>query len=100
MKREGFLKRRWLEFRMGHGTYLSFFISFTQFVLIAYEFAFKEYIDSVLVFGIIFCATYMPVATLIGHWHNIHQQDTDIKIRMKYVVDEMKAMEKRLEAKL
>ena len=95
MKKQGFMRRRWLDFRQGHGAYFSFILSFTNFVLIAYNFLFVEWMD-LWQFGVLFFMTYIPGAVLVGHWHNQTQQAVDIEIRMKHVVDEIKASEKRI----
>ena len=96
MKKRGFIRRRWLDFRQGHGQYFSFALNFTQFVIVTYTMYFNEWITELWQFGVLFCLTYIPGAIVVGYWHNKTQQHVDIKIRMKHVVDEIRESEKRI----
>lgn len=74
-----FLRKRWLDFRNGHSIYLAFVLTFTNFILISYNFAvakisfLSDTIGSLPFFVILFIALYVPAAMLIGYWHRRHQ---------------------------
>jgi hypothetical protein len=80
-------KRRWFDFRMGHGTYLSFLLSFTNFLLISYNFLvsqvpfLQQLFPSILEFAVLGAVVYIPLAIYIGHWHNTKQLGTDITVQ-------------------
>ena len=73
--KEGWMRRRWWEFRQGHSVYLIFMLTFTNFILISYRLLiekipfFKELVPDLWVFAITFIAFYLPAAILIGYWH-------------------------------
>ncbi len=64
------LRRRWIEFCMGHTHYLYFLFGFSNFVLIAYNFG----LDAIgagrpiglPVFAVLVIAVYAPAAVLVG----------------------------------
>ena len=72
---EGWIRRRWWEFRQGHSIYLIFMLTFVNFILIAYRLliekvtVFKELIPELWMFATLFIICYIPAATLIGFWH-------------------------------
>jgi len=72
---EGWARRRWWEFRQGHGVYLIFALTFINFILIAYRLliervtAFKEIFPELWIFATLFILIYIPSAILIGFWH-------------------------------
>ena len=72
---QGWIRRRWWEFRAGHSVYLIFVLTFINFILIAYRLLiekvaiFKELIPELWIFAVLFIACYIPAATLIGLWH-------------------------------
>ncbi len=74
-----FLRKRWLDFRNGHGYYLAFIMSFVNFILIAYNFAIKEVptlheiFSNLVVFTLFFLGIYIPAAILLGYWHRRNQ---------------------------
>jgi hypothetical protein len=74
-----FLRRRWLDFRNGHGSYLAFVMSFANFILIAYNFAIKDVpplhiiFSTLTTFTLFFLALYIPAAIIIGYWHRHNQ---------------------------
>jgi len=74
-----FLRKRWLDFRNGHGYYLAFIMSFVNFILIAYNFAIKEIptlhgvFSNLIIFALFFLGVYIPAAILIGYWHRRNQ---------------------------
>ena len=64
--------RYWTYFRRGHGTYLAFFMSFANFMVIQYRLL-VEYVPflqalftSLIAFTASFFLVYMPIATIIG----------------------------------
>ena len=73
--KEGWVRRRWWEFRQGHSVYLIFLLTFVNFILIAYRLliervsVFKELIPELWIFALLFIALYVPAAILIGLWH-------------------------------
>ena len=66
-------RRRWYDFRQGHGMYLVFAMSFVNFVLIFYRLLIEEvnFLDEIFsnlwIFVIIFLMGYIPLAILIGN---------------------------------
>lgn len=77
-----FIRRRWLDFRNGHSIYLIFVLTFSNFILIAYNFAIKENpilggFISLPVFVILFALVYIPVSMVIGYWHRKHQYSVE-----------------------
>ena len=73
--KEGWVRRRWWEFRQGHSIYLIFLLTFVNFILISYRLLiekvtiFKELIPELWIFALIFISIYIPAAILIGVWH-------------------------------
>ena len=73
--KEGWIRRRWWEFRQGHSIYLIFMLTFINFILISYRLLiekvtiFKELIPELWIFAFIFISLYIPAAILIGVWH-------------------------------
>jgi len=66
------LLRFWAYFRRGHSTYLAFFISFANFVVIQYRLliehipVLKLFFASLTAFAVTFFLVYIPLAILIG----------------------------------
>jgi hypothetical protein len=87
--KKSWLKRRWFEFRMGHNTYLGFVLSFTNFILITYNFFFSQIpvlqtiIFSLWFFVLLFLFLYIPIAIIVGHYHNHGQLETDSAIQVE-----------------
>ncbi len=88
MKKQ-WVRRRWTDFRQGHGIYLIFLLSFSNFVLIFYRLLVEkveflgDVFSSLWFFGIVFILIYIPVAILIGIWHRRTQIsiETDLFLR-------------------
>lgn len=81
---KSWLKRRWFEFRIGHGTYISFALSLINFVLISYNFLFSQIAALDLwLFTLILIVVYVPLNTLVGRWHNATVLSTDSDIQAK-----------------
>lgn len=77
-----FIRRRWLDFRNGHSIYLIFVLTFTNFILITYNFAIKQIpilgdAISLPIFVILFALVYIPVSMVIGYWHRKHQYSVE-----------------------
>jgi hypothetical protein len=68
-------KRRWLDFRTGHSTYLTFILAFSNTILIVYYFLIEritflnDYIPNIGIFTLLFLGIYLPLAIIIGNWH-------------------------------
>lgn len=90
-------RRRWWEFRQGHGIYLVFVLTFINFILISYRLLiekvtiFKEIVPELWIFALLFIIIYAPSAVLIGYWHRrtqlrvettMIQQQNPILVRM------------------
>jgi uncharacterized protein YneF (UPF0154 family) len=73
--KEGWLRRRWWEFRQGHSIYLVFVLTFVNFILITYRLLiervtfFKDLVPELWIFALLFILIYIPTATIIGYWH-------------------------------
>ena len=78
------LRRRWLDFRNGHSTYLTFILAFSNFILISYYFLINKvtflnsFIPSLWAFIAIFIVVYIPLVILIGRWHRTTQYQTEV----------------------
>lgn len=77
-------RRRWLDFRNGHSTYLTFILAFSNFILIAYYFLIKRvtffdsFIPNLWFFTAIFIIIYIPISILLGRWHRTTQYQTEV----------------------
>lgn len=82
----GWIRERWFEFRQGHGTYLGFLLSFTNFVLISYNlFLEKVFPDlPLLQFCMVFGTLYVPTSIIIGKFHIKKQVKYDIGMTVKH----------------
>ena len=82
-------RRRWYDFRQGHGLYLIFAMTFTNFVLIFYRLLVEQIeflgdlFSNLWLFVIIFLSVYIPVAILIGNWHRKTQMRIEHEQSMK-----------------
>ena len=69
------MRRRWLDFRYGHTTYLIFAIGLANFVLIFHRLLIErvEFLNGLFnnlwIFTVVFVIIYIPVSILIGAWH-------------------------------
>jgi len=79
----------WLDGRLGHTTYLMFFLTFVNFIIISFNFLIEdstflqEIIPSMWIFTIVFVITYIPISVLIGRWHRFTQVSTEYMILME-----------------
>ena len=73
---------------MGHSIYLTIFLGFINFILIAFNFLidgneiFEKFISEIWVFSIIFLTLYIPVSILIGRWHSNTQIHVDMELKI------------------
>lgn len=83
-----FVRRRWLDFRMGHGVYLIFLMSFANFLLIFHRLLVEriDWLNNLLgdlwLFAILFVLMYIPVAIVVGAWHRKNQIKVDTDVGM------------------
>jgi hypothetical protein len=72
------IRRVWTYFRAGHGTYIAFFLTMTNFILIAYNFvpAIRDVLGIAL-FLTIFITVYVPLAVIVGYFHYKKQLPTE-----------------------
>jgi hypothetical protein len=86
---ETWVRRRWYDFRQGHGIYLVFAMSFVNFVLIFYRLLIEQIdflgdlFSNLWIFLVIFLALYIPTAVLIGNWHRKTQMRIEHEQSMK-----------------
>ena len=86
---EGWIRRRWWEFRQGHSIYLIFVLTFINFILIAYRLLiervsyFKEIFPELWIFALLFISIYIPTAILIGYWHRRTQLSVEATLGME-----------------
>jgi len=79
------VRRRWLDFRNGHGLYLVFLMGFANFILIFHRLFIEripfleDVFSNLWVFAIFFVIIYVPTAILVGYWH----KKTQMKIEME-----------------
>ncbi len=73
--KQGWIRRRWWDFRQGHSTYLIFLLTFMNFVLIAYRLLIEripfiqELFPQLWIFVLTFVLVYIPLSIIIGNWH-------------------------------
>jgi hypothetical protein len=102
------ISRRWFDFRMGHSTYFAFFLSFTNFLLITYNFLvsdiqfLKDIFPNMAYFVVFSALAYIPLATIVGHWHKKKQLATDITVQAyknpfyKMILDRLDRIEEEI----
>ena len=79
----GWIRRRWLNFRHGHGMYLYFAIGFANFILIFQRLlverveSLNDFFPHLWMFAVVFVLVYIPVAILVGWWHNRTQMSVE-----------------------
>jgi len=73
--KEGWVRSRWYEFRVGHSVYLIFMLTFVNFILISYRLLIEripfleKIVPELWVFMVMFLIFYIPAAIIIGFWH-------------------------------
>jgi len=84
-----YIRRRWYDFRQGHGIYLIFMLSFANFILIFHRLLIErvEVLEKIFpnlwIFIIVFVLLYIPIAILIGAWHRKTQLKVDIEVAVR-----------------
>ena len=82
-------RRRWLDFRFGHSTYLIFAISLANFVLIFHRLLIErvdvlnEVFEHLWFFTIVFVLMYIPISIVVGAWHRKTQLKVETVQTMK-----------------
>ena len=89
------LNERWLEYRLGN-VYVNIVLSVVNFLILSYNFIFKFYTDSMVVFGILFVMVYIPITIVVGYFHRTRQQEIDTTITHKVVLEAIKRVEDKL----
>ena len=80
---QAWFRRRWLDFRFGHATYLIFLLTFSNFVLISHRLLVEriEVLQGVFselwFFALIFLIGYIPLSIAVGAWHRRTQLKTE-----------------------
>lgn len=75
MLNQSWVRRRWLDFRLGHSIYLIFILSFSNFILIFHRLLIErvevlnEIFSNLWLFVIVFILAYIPIGLAIGAWH-------------------------------
>jgi len=86
--KKNFVRKLWWDIRMGHSTYLMFFLAFVNFILITYSYLiegneiFQKFISDLWIFTIIFLVCYFPISILIGRWHTKTQISVEMTMKM------------------
>ncbi len=84
-----FLRRRWLDFRLGHTTYLTFALAFGNFILIFHRLlieripALDNIFSDLWVFAVFFILIYIPLSLLVGYWHRKTQLKVETELTLK-----------------
>ena len=84
-----FMRRRWLDFRLGHTTYLTFALVFGNFVLIFHRLlieripALDKIFSELWFFAVFFLLIYIPLALLVGYWHRKTQLRVETELTLK-----------------
>jgi len=82
-------RRRWFDFRQGHGVYLIFVLTFANFVLIFHRLLIErvpvldEFFPDLWAFVITFVLIYVPLAIAIGAWHRRTQLRIDTEVMLR-----------------
>ena len=83
------MRRRWLDFRNGHGLYLVFLMGFGNFILIFHRLLIErvEFLDNIFsnvgIFAVVFILIYIPAAIMIGHWHKKTQISVESEVILR-----------------
>ena len=86
---QGWIRKRWWEFRAGHSVYLIFVLTFINFILIAYRLLiekipmFQDLIPNLSIFVLLFLGFYIPTAIIIGFWHRKTQLKVETTLTMQ-----------------
>jgi len=100
------IRKVWLYFRLGHGNYVAFTLSFFNFILLAYRFLLEpnleqfSLISDLTTFGIVFVIIYVPIAILIGYWHRVTQLKVELDMKFTRNTFLARIMRTMLDSKL
>lgn len=89
MGKKNIFRKFWWDGRTGHSTYLMFLLTFTNFILISYNYLlmdntfFEDLKSDLVLFSIIFIIFYIPISILIGRWHTKTQISVDNTLRLQ-----------------
>ncbi len=81
-------RRRWLDFRLGHVTYLAFAMAFANFILIFHRLLIErvEFLNEIFselwLFILFFVVAYVPISIGVGAWH----RKTQLKVEEEQVL--------------
>jgi len=102
-------KRRWYEFRVGYGLYVSFFVGLWNFILLTFTLFLNEVpllkllFPNLIFFGVFCVFIGVPLSVLVGHWHNRNQLHTETMIQAetniyyKQILDDLETIKKKLD---
>jgi hypothetical protein len=82
-------RRRWLDFRLGHTTYLTFALAFGNFILIFHRLLIEripvldQFFSELWVFAVFFIIIYIPISGLVGYWHRKTQLKVETELTLK-----------------
>jgi len=85
---KNWIRRRWFDFRQGHGVYLIFALTFANFVLIFHRLLIErieilnEIFSELWIFALFFILIYIPLSIVIGAWH----RKTQLKVESEVVL--------------
>jgi hypothetical protein len=88
MSSQNWFRRRWFDFRSGHGLYLAFILAFSNFIVITYALLIdripeiKETFPNMWIWAVFFVLVYIPTAMVIGYWHRKTQLRVENTISM------------------
>lgn len=88
MMDKNWIRRRWFDFRQGHGVYLIFALTFANFVLIFHRLLIErieilnEIFSELWIFALFFILIYIPLSIVIGAWH----RKTQLKVESEVVL--------------
>ena len=86
---QGWVRKRWWEFRAGHSVYLIFVLTFINFILIAYRLLIEkipmlqDVIPNLSMFILLFLGFYIPTAIIMGFWHRKTQLKVETTLNMQ-----------------
>jgi hypothetical protein len=87
--KNGWMRRRWFDFRQGHSVYLIFLLTFSNFILISHRLLVErvEFLNQIFselwIFLIVFVLLYIPIAIGVGAWHRRTQLKIDAEVAIR-----------------
>jgi hypothetical protein len=95
-----FVSKCWYDFRLGHSNYTGFLLGVLNSLILTYNFLFSGWFDNIVIYGLLATSVYVPVVTLLGHFHRRYQMKTDMKqqARENPIYDVVLDVQKRLKA--